>query len=125
MVDYLCRYQVLVPSGQRNRGRGRSRRYSFGDLVMLRAMTHLLECGISIKKLKVGLVAFQKRHGEITPKSLPGKFIVAVPSRLVFQADQKGALEELNGQMAFGFILKIEEIRNEVVRELQARGLSK
>src|SRR5687768_15820431 len=57
MVDYLCRNKVLAPSTEFRRGRGRPRRYSFGDIVMLRALAKLLRNGISVLRLGKALAA--------------------------------------------------------------------
>src|SRR5271156_1557786 len=81
MVDYLCRSAVLVPTGKAKPGRGRSRQYTFGDIVMLRALRQLLLCGISVAKLKKALVLIRKHHNEITPESVPASYIFTDGSR--------------------------------------------
>ena len=48
MLNYLCREKVLLPSVPGRRGRGRPRRYSFGDVVMLRVIAKLLKAGVSV-----------------------------------------------------------------------------
>jgi DNA-binding transcriptional MerR regulator len=121
MVDYLCRSAVLVPTGRAKPGRGRSRQYVFGDVVMLRVLGQLLSCGISVAKLKKALQLIRKRHGEITAESLPGNYLLTDGSRLYFK-DSHDALEELaaSGQLAFAFVLKLGQIRDEVAEAVES-----
>jgi hypothetical protein len=117
MVDYLCRTDTVVPTGGSVRpGRGNPRLYSFGDVVILRAVAKLLHCGISVSRLRRGLKQLRERHSQITRTSLPGKYLVT-NGRSVYFIDAAGTLEDLNArsQLAFAFVLEIETIRDEVV----------
>ena len=121
MVDYLCRAKILVPTPDRP-GRGRDRWYSFGDVVMLRVLKHLLDCGISVSKLRKGLEAVRKRHPEITRDSLPEKYLVINAGRLIyFRPHAKAVEESVSGQLAFAFVVELERIRDEVKLEEQRR----
>jgi len=124
MIDYLCRTDTVVPTGGKSRpGRGNPRLYSFGDIVVLRAMAKLLLCGISVSKLRSGLKQLRDQHPQITRKSLPGKYLVT-DGRSVYFINAQGTLEDLNarGQLAFAFVLEIETIRDEVATK-KARPL--
>ncbi|MEQ9111883.1 MAG: MerR family transcriptional regulator [Rhodospirillaceae bacterium] len=118
MIDYLCRTEILVPTyptkGQRSRGRPRL--YSFGDVVMLRVLRGLLESGISVARLKKSLQSLRKYHKEITPKSLPKKFLVS-DGQNVYLKQKSKALETLDnqGQFAFAFVIPIESVKNEIL----------
>jgi hypothetical protein len=122
MVDYLCRSNVLVPSKGARPGRGKGRQYSFGDVVMLRALGHLLKCGISVAKLKKALRTLRARHREITPEKAP-RYLVTDGSRVYFD-DGANAVEDLsaNGQMAFAFIIKLDRVRDDISRVLNKYG---
>src|SRR5689334_13552313 len=77
MVDYLCRQKVLIPSlSKGKRGRGRPRKYSFGDVVMLRVLARLLNAGVSVERIKRALQVLRKYHPEITPERLPAEYLV-------------------------------------------------
>ncbi len=121
MVDYLCRARVLVPT-RAHPGRGRDRWYSFGDVVMLRVLKHLLDCGISVSKLRKGLEAIRKRHPEITPDSLPERYLLINHRGAVyFRSSVMGVEEVMTGQLAFAFVVELEKIRDQVKQE--ERGL--
>jgi hypothetical protein len=115
MVDYLCRTDTVVPTGGIPRpGRGNPRLYSFGDIVILRAVAKLLLCGISVSRLRRGLKQLRDKHAQITRTSLPGKYLVTNGRSVYFI--NAGTLEDLNShsQLAFAFVLEIETIRDEV-----------
>ena len=116
MVNYLGRTGVLVPSRPRQRKRGRVRRYILGDVVMLRILASLLRSGISVARLKKGLKAFRKYHPEITPTSLPARYLVTDGTR-VYLRHQNQTLETLDegGQMAFAFVVEIEHVRAKIL----------
>jgi DNA-binding transcriptional MerR regulator len=116
MVDYLCRQKVLVPKPA-HPGRGRDRIYSFGDVVMLRVLKHLLDCGISVSKLRKGLEAVRKRHGEIRRESVPERYLVTNGKMIFFRASANALEEVENGQLAFAFVIELEKVRDEVSEE--------
>ncbi len=116
MVNYLGRTDVLVPSRPRQRKRGRVRRYILGDVVMLRILASLLRSGISVARLKKGLKAFRIYHPEITPTSLPARYLVTDGTRVYLRRENQ-TLETLDegGQMAFAFVVEIEQVRAEIL----------
>ena len=116
MVNYLGRTDVLVPSRPKERKRGRARRYTLGDVVMLRILASLLESGISVARLKKGLKAFRKYHPKITPTSLPARYLLTDGIQ-VYLRHENQTFETLDdkGQMAFAFVLEIEQARADVL----------
>ena len=116
MVDYLCRQGIIVPSAAFKPGRGRRRLYTFGDVVMLRAVGRLLATGLSVERLKLGLTKLRTLHPEITPTSLPGRFLMSDGRDLFFRASVS-ELENLTsgGQYAFAFLVEFERVRDEVI----------
>lgn len=124
MVDYLCRSGVLVPSGRCTPGRGRSRHYLFGDVVMLKVLAKLLKCGISVARMKKALQQLRKNHvTKITESTLPGKYLVTNGSRVFFKSKEE-VIEDLTagGQLAFGFVIELEELRDAVKTEMITQG---
>lgn len=102
------------------------RSFTFGDVVILRALARLLDAGISVLRLKKSLKALRKRHPEITPTSLPGAMLVT-NGHDVFLREGNDVIEDLNnGQLAFAFVLKLKRLRDETLAEMtgQANNLA-
>jgi DNA-binding transcriptional MerR regulator len=120
MVDYLCRHGIIVPSGPRKRGRGRPREYTFGDVVMLRSVAALLRAGVSVARLRDSLVALRRRHPEITPHTIPARYLVT-DGEAVYFSSGKEPLETLDraGQFTFGFVLEVRRVRAEVLERVK------
>jgi len=119
MVDYLCRSGVLVPGGSNDRGRGKRRRYLFGDVVMLRALAKLLAHGISVARLKVALQGLEKYYPHITIKSVPAQYLCSNGIEVYF-AEAPDVVRDLKtGQLAFAFVLEVRAVRAEVLRVLR------
>lgn len=125
MVDYLCRQGIIIPSAVHKPGRGRRRLYSFGDVVMLRAIGRLLATGLSVERMKRGLEKLRSLHPEITATTLPGRFLMSDGHDLFFRANVS-ELENLSasGQLAFGFLLEFERVRDEVLGLLATSAAS-
>lgn len=121
MLDYLVRSDLLVPSLSVNcPKRGRPRKYSFGDLVILRAISHLVEMGVSITRLKSALKQLFETHDEITPGTIPGRYLVTDGTSVYFRKDNH-TIESLNqgGQLTFSFVLEVQTFRDQIVKDLQ------
>lgn len=115
MLDYLCRTDVIVPTITGRRGRGRARYYSFGDVIILRAVARLLENGISVHHLKQGLKNLRKHHPEFSRTEVPTRLLVTDGKSLLLR-EREEVVEDLNkGQLAFGFIVELAAVQEEVV----------
>jgi DNA-binding transcriptional MerR regulator len=117
MVNYLCRSKVVIPTGGGGR-RGRTRRYTFGDVVTLRLVAKLSEAGVSPLRLKKGLEGLRKYHPEITLTSLPGSHVVTNGKDLYLRREGQPIERTFDGQFAFAFVVELEPLRREVVRRL-------
>ncbi|MFW7340701.1 MerR family transcriptional regulator [Pollutimonas sp. H1-120] len=115
MVNYLCRHRLVVPAVGRKRGRGIERKYSFGDLVILRSVAKLLEAGVSILRLKKALTNLRRLHANITQDGMPASFLVTDGKDVYFRQGS-GVLELLaSGQFSFAFVLEVESVRRDAV----------
>lgn len=115
MVNYLCRESIVVPSNGPRRGRGVQRLFSFGDIVVLRAVAKLLEGGVSVYRLRRALKELRRMHPEITASRMPAAYLVT-DGREVFLRHRSGVLELLNsGQLSFAFVIEMESVRKEAV----------
>lgn len=117
-VDYLCWVGLVTPSGMGARGRGKARKYTFGDVVMLRAVARFLSAGVHVSDLRKALTAIRNRHSDITPNSLPADLIIT-DGKCIYFKNKNETLETLDqgGQMSFAFVLELSSVRNEVIAE--------
>lgn len=116
MVNYLCRHRLVVPAIGRKRGRGIERKYSFGDIVILRSVAKLLEAGVSVLRLKKALANLRRLHADITAEKMPASFLVTDGRDVYFRQDS-GVLELLtSGQLSFAFVVEVESVRRDAVR---------
>src|ERR1700744_5151711 len=124
MLDYLCREKVVVPSLPGKRGRGRARRYSFGDLVMLRALEKLLGAGVSVRRVRKALQVLRESFGEISPERLPTHYLVTDGVGVYLREHAKGKKRLLDldgtGQMSFFFVLELRDIHREILKSISA-----
>jgi hypothetical protein len=115
MVNYLVRQRIVVPSNGRKRGRGVQRLFSFGDLVVMRAVAKLLMAGVSVVRLRRALASLRDMHAEITRSGMPAAFLVT-DGRDVFLRHRSGVLELLSThQFSFAFVVEMESLRKEAV----------
>lgn len=115
MVNYLCREAIVVPSNGRRRGRGVQRLFSFGDIVVLRAIAKLLSGGVSVYRLRKALKELRTVHPEITASRMPAAYLVT-DGRDVLLRHRSGVLELLrSGQFSFAFVVEMESVRKEAV----------
>jgi len=112
MVNYLCRYKIIVPTGRNECCRGKARKFTFSDVLLLRIIAKLLKNGVSVLGLRKGFTALQKR-GKKYEDVLTKKY-VATDGQNIFFKDE-GVLEIFEtGQTAFAFVLELESIRTEL-----------
>lgn len=115
MVNYLYRTGLIIPSIGRKRGKGIERKYSFGDLVILKSIAKLLDAGVSVLRLKKALVNLRKLHTDITLDKMPGAYLVT-DGKEIYLKQSNGVLELLiNGQLGFLFVVDVESVRRDAV----------
>ena len=119
MVDYLCRHEIVIPRGRLDRGKGKHRHYTFADVVLLRALSQLLKCGVSVARIKIALKRLQEKHDLGDVAGLPGRILVTDGVR-VYLRDGK-VLEDLtaDGQCALAFV-QLEFISRDLTRKVKA-----
>lgn len=118
MLEYLSRAKLIEPSACDRRGRGCTRNYSFGDVVMLRAVAKLLQHGISVSRLKSSLRRLRAVHPEITPNSIPASFLVTDGRKLYFRESESALLDLSKGQLSFAFVIELNSIQKEVKQRM-------
>jgi DNA-binding transcriptional MerR regulator len=111
MVDYLCRHGVLTVSRSQARGYGKRRRFNFTDILLARSIRELLQAGVSVLSMRTALDELRRQLHSDSPATLRDKRVVirgGVPylSRL----DDPPTDLLARGQMAFSFVLEIEDL---------------
>lgn len=117
MIDYLCRMNVVTPATSGRRGRGRMRTFRFPDVVLLRMVKHLLDQGVSVKKVKMSLVNLRNKFSEITAGQLPKQFICS-DGKEVYLRTQKDFLAEISrsSQLTFAFVMNLDALHADLAR---------
>ena len=119
MLNYLCRSGVVTPTLSRKqglRGHGVEHRYSFTDLVSFKVVKKLTDSGVSPLKLKKAIKELHSMGFSLT--KIPSKHVV-IFDKSVYQWDGIGdPFRIADGQRAFGFILDVSLIRDELIQEI-------
>ena len=120
MIDYLCRNELVTPSGDGIRGRGRTRQYIFSDIVLLRVIAKLLSQGISVLQFRKSFLSAKQRQANMR-EILERKYLVTDGIQVYLQ--NKGVLERIDtGQLSFAFVLDLDPIRDELSRNLRRKA---
>jgi DNA-binding transcriptional MerR regulator len=119
MLNYLCRVGIAVPSQPKTVGRGRRRRYSFGELVFLRAVARLLEAGVSVKRLKESFGDLNAKLRRIGPVPAVLGHLVTDGKRIYLQETSIRIEDLTSGQKCFAFLIELGSIQKEVAKEIQ------
>jgi DNA-binding transcriptional MerR regulator len=123
MLDYLERSGVFVRErGEKRRGKGR--RYTFRDLLVLKVIKALLDHGTSVAALRKALTEFQSARWKAEPTvledSLGGLRYLIASGGSVYFAHNTDILVDLSnrGQLAFSFILDLDRLHGELCRDM-------
>jgi len=121
-LDYWDRRGIVKPSVVRasGPGRGKERRYSFADLVALRAVVRLREHGIPAVRLRKALQHLQARTRDAVDLLRRGVLITDGHDVYeVTESDERLVELTQGGQVAFSFALR--PLMADVARRLPAR----
>ena len=126
MVDYLCRQGIVTPSESSHRVRGKARLYSFGDVLMLRSLSHLLSKGVSVSRLKDALKVIRKRYPDAINGVSTQRFLVTNGTN-IFLRSEDNVFEEINksGQFVFSFIVDLHAVKNDVSNRISLMDFKK
>jgi DNA-binding transcriptional MerR regulator len=126
MVDYLCRHGILTASLSKSRGHGRHRRFSFTDILLGRAIKHLLDAGVSVLALRRALGTLRDVLHRDFGKELREHRVV-IKGGVPLLCEQGASPVDLiaKGQLVFGFMIETQELRLRAtkVRELRERRI--
>lgn len=120
MLNYLCRVGVVVPTLSRRRGKrghGAQRRYTFTDLISFKVVKRLTATGVSPVKVQKAIRELHRLG--VSVHELPASRVVMFDESVYLWDGAGDPLRVADGQRAFGFILDLEGIRDELVRDIE------
>jgi DNA-binding transcriptional MerR regulator len=126
MLNYLARQGYLIPAYEQSGRRGKTRYYSYRDLVIARLVQKLLDGGIELSRLKEGIkkLATHKTWSSTNPDKT-FRMLATDGKNLLF-VEEEGTVVDLtkNGQLTFAFVLDVAAARDEVKRKLNQEQLA-
>ena len=119
MLDYLERAEVfereeLRDTKRAKRRHGRRRKYTYRDVVVLRAIAALLDKGVSVQRIKQAMLAFSRDEkfacdrNKLTHAAEPIQYFVTDGTRIYFSKDNKLLDVVRGGQGAFSFVVDLK-----------------
>lgn len=114
MLDYLAREDIFAPSGGVQSRRGLRRRYTYADVVLLRALHAICAGKGKIRHLKAGLLKFREEQGRIEPGQRLDKQIFMQGDELCTFTKSEGIRQLRDGQLAFSFFVDLSVVSKEV-----------
>ena len=131
MLDYLERAEVFereeVRTNKRQkRHHGLRRRYTFRDVVIIRAIAALLEKGVSVQRIKLATLTFSRdekfscdrekiRHG-----TDPTQYFVTDGSSVFYAREHQLVDIVKGGQGAFSFVVDLDHASREARKAIPA-----
>jgi DNA-binding transcriptional MerR regulator len=125
MLNYLDRTGVVRASIPEERRRGRHRRYSFVDLLMLQIVSRLLRHGVEVARVKKALHKVQD-HLDGNERPVDRMRYLVTDGRKIYLPKKANTLEALDdGQFAFAFVLDVASVESDLraqIRKQRLRG---
>lgn len=110
MLDYLVHEEIFVPTGSQAPGRGRRRRYTYEDVVLLRALRVICHGKGKIKNLKASLASLRNEIGPMTHGQRIDKLLFVEGNELCLRTGTEGGRQLRTGQMTFGFFVDMRAL---------------
>lgn len=118
MLDYLARDEIFIPSGQSTKGRGVRRKYSYEDVVLLKALHKICANNGKIRHLREALGKFREEFGPLSPKQKLDKQLFIQGNELCCFTSAEGGRQIRSGQMTFSFVIDLAVVSNEVASSI-------
>lgn len=116
MLDYLARDKIFVPSERATSGRGVRRRYTYEDVVLLRALHRICANNGRIRHLREALLKFRNEFGPISPKQKLDKQLFVQGNELCCYTSAEGGRQIRSGQMTFSFVIDLSAVSGEIAK---------
>jgi DNA-binding transcriptional MerR regulator len=128
MVTYLGRIGLLIPvspasdKGVLHRPQyGKARLYTFADLLLGRSLRKLLDAGVSVKEIEKSIRVLRDKLGGV-PQDITNTRITIIGKRIYFAPPDQPPVELTgNGQLAFSYMLNIQQLQGAALKMLTAR----
>jgi hypothetical protein len=110
MLDYLAREDIFAPSSTEKSSRGVRRRYTYEDVVLLRALNAICAGKGKIRHLKDALVRFRATFGPMRPGQRLDKQLYVQGDELCVFTSAEGGRQLRSGQMTFSFVVDLSAV---------------
>lgn len=123
MLDYLERSKAFIPQVRRRKRKGVPREYTFRDVLVLKAISTLLENGASVAAIRDALEKMQVYRWKADSATLehgPGgiRHLIFSGGRFYFPKDREELIDlTFDGQLTFAFILDLDKLHSLVQAE--------
>jgi DNA-binding transcriptional MerR regulator len=126
MLNYLARQGYLVPTYVRSGRRGKTRYYSYRDLVIARLVQKLLDAGLEISRLKEGIQRLPRDSRWSSRNPEKALRMLATDGTSLFFLEENDTLLDLTqqGQLTFAFVLDVTAAQAEVKQKLTGEQLA-
>jgi DNA-binding transcriptional MerR regulator len=125
MLDYLQRVGVFFPEGRKGkRGRGKQRKYTFRDVLTLKAIRRILDAGASVSAINKALENFQKHTWSADPVTLEDRngvirYFIVYGDQILLEKDAQALINlSCAGQLEFSFILDLDKLHGDLCEDL-------
>lgn len=118
MLDYLAREDIFCPSHRADGIQGNARRYSFEDVVLLRALKTICAGKGQIRHLTKSLRNYRRTFGPLKPGQRIEEFLVVQGNKLCAYDTGEGSIDLITGQRTLSFVVDLSVICREVARNL-------
>lgn len=125
MLDYLAREKIYVAGDASKSGRGVRRKYTYVDLVLLRALKAICDGSGKIQHLRQCLSTYRERYGAITPETPLNDVFVSYGGQLYVRDETGQATNTLTGQMVFAFHVDLAQVTKALAEQLEVDPVTK
>ena len=113
-LQYWAETGLVAPSA---RTRGGHRRYTFADLVALKAAKQLIDAGVSVQRIRSSLGALERMLPQV--RSPLSELVLVATGDVVLVLREGSAFEAVSGQQ---WILEVEQFQREIEHVLGSTG---
>ena len=125
MLDYLRREEIFLPAGQPLGKKGKRRRYTYADVVLLRALHGICEGRGKIRHLKADLARFREEFGSLRPGQRVEKCLFVLGDELCVRTGVESGRQVRSGQLTLGFFVDLGAVSQDIADSVVVPGPSR